>query len=64
VRRVQVSKLEKYNADMSPVEFATVGKTKNGKIYHRLWTADEIDELLKEHGLGQPAEADAEAMET
>src|ERR1700709_344017 len=28
-----------------PVEFATVGRTKDGKIYHHLWTADEIDAL-------------------
>jgi len=45
------------------IEFATVGKTTNGKIYHHLWTADEIDALLKEHGLGQPEEGDADAME-
>jgi len=34
------------------VEFATVGKTaKAEKIYHHLWSADEIDALLKEQGL-------------
>lgn len=37
----------------SPVEFATVGKTKDGKIYHHLWTADEIDALLREQGLAK-----------
>ena len=38
------------------VEFATVGKTKSGTIYHHLWTAEEIDNLLKEHGLAKKAE--------
>lgn len=36
-----------------PVEFATVGKTKDGKIYHHLWNADEINALLREHGLAK-----------
>jgi 20S proteasome subunit alpha 3 len=35
------------------VEFATVGKTKDGKIYHHLWSADEITTLLKEHDLAR-----------
>ena len=35
------------------IEFATVGKTKSGTIYHHLWGADEIDTLLKEHGLAK-----------
>ncbi|KAI9370041.1 nucleophile aminohydrolase [Aspergillus egyptiacus] len=35
------------------IEFATVGKTKEGKIYHHLWNADEINALLKEHGLAK-----------
>jgi 20S proteasome subunit alpha 3 len=35
------------------IEFATVGKTKDGKIYHHLWTADEIDALLREQGLAK-----------
>lgn len=35
------------------VEFATVGQTKDGKIYHRLWSADEITALLKEHDLAK-----------
>ena len=37
----------------SLVEFATVGKTKDGKIYHHLWGADEITTLLKEHDLAR-----------
>lgn len=36
-----------------PVEFATVGRTKDGKIYHHLWTADEIDALLRDQGLAK-----------
>lgn len=43
------------------VEFATVGKTKSGKVYHHLWHADEIDALLKEHGLGKPEETEADS---
>ena len=38
------------------VEFATVGKTKDGKVYHHLWAADEITALLKEHGLAKAEE--------
>lgn len=38
------------------VEFATVGKTKDGKIYHHLWGGDEITALLKEHGLAKEEE--------
>jgi 20S proteasome subunit alpha 3 len=37
-----------------------VGKTKSGKVYHHLWLADEIDALLKEHGLGKPEETETE----
>jgi 20S proteasome subunit alpha 3 len=40
------------------VEFATVGRTKSGKIYHHLWSADEIDALLKEHGLAKQEDTD------
>ncbi len=40
------------------VEFATVGHTKDGKIYHRLWSADEITALLKEHDLAKDESAD------
>ncbi|KAI9702868.1 MAG: hypothetical protein M1836_008082 [Candelina mexicana] len=35
------------------IEFATVGKSKDGTIYHHLWGADEITTLLKEHGLAK-----------
>jgi 20S proteasome subunit alpha 3 len=42
------------------VEFATVGKTKSGKVYHHLWKAEEIDELLKEHGLAKPEDTEME----
>ena len=35
------------------VEFATLGRTKEGKVYHHLWTAPEIQELLKKHGLAK-----------
>jgi 20S proteasome subunit alpha 3 len=38
---------------LSAVEFATVGQTKDGKIYHHLWGADEITALLKQHGLAK-----------
>jgi hypothetical protein len=38
------------------VEFATVGKTKDGKVYHHLWSGDEIMTLLKEHGLAKEEE--------
>jgi 20S proteasome subunit alpha 3 len=30
-----------------------VGKTKDGRIYHHLWGADEITTLLKEHDLAK-----------
>lgn len=40
------------------VEFATVGKTKDGKVYHHLWGADEITTLLQEHGLAKQEEED------
>lgn len=35
------------------VEFATVGRLKDGKVYHHLWAAEEIDALLREHGLAK-----------
>lgn len=40
-------------ADIDTVEFATVGKNKDGTIYHHLWGADEITTLLKEHDLAK-----------
>lgn len=30
-----------------------MGKTKTGKIYHHLWSGEEIDALLKEHDLAK-----------
>lgn len=42
----------------STVEFATVGQTEDGKIYHRLWSADEITTLLKEHDLAKDENVD------
>ncbi|ORY84944.1 nucleophile aminohydrolase [Protomyces lactucae-debilis] len=33
------------------VEFATVGKNAQGKVQHRIWSATEIDALLKKEGL-------------
>jgi len=40
------------------IEFATVGKTADGRIYHHLWGADEIMALLKEHDLAKEETAD------
>ena len=45
-------------ANLFLVEFATVGKTKDGKVYHHLWGADEITTLLQEHGLAKAEEED------
>lgn len=45
-------------ANTFSVEFATVGKTKEGTVYHHLWGAEEIDALLKEHGLTKPASSE------
>jgi len=44
------------------VEFATVGKTKDGRIYHHLWGADEITTLLKEHDLAKDENADGDRI--
>lgn len=41
-------------ANCTKVEFATLGRTKEGKAYHHLWTAPEITELLRKHGLAKP----------
>lgn len=35
------------------VEFATLGRTPQGKVYHHLWTAPEITDLLRKHGLAK-----------
>jgi hypothetical protein len=48
------------DADVLLVEFATVGKTKDGKVYHHLWSGDEIMALLKEHGLAKEEEQETE----
>ncbi len=44
--------------DTFAVEFATVGQTKDGKIYHKLWSAEEITALLKEHDLAKDETAE------
>jgi 20S proteasome subunit alpha 3 len=46
------------------VEFATVGKTKDGRIYHHLWGADEITTLLKEHDLAKDENVDGDRIIT
>ena len=43
---------------MLAVEFATVGQTEDGKIYHRLWSADQIDELLKKNDVAKAEESE------
>jgi 20S proteasome subunit alpha 3 len=48
------------DSDILLVEFATVGKTKDGKVYHHLWSGDEIMTLLKEHGLAKEEEQENE----
>lgn len=40
------------------VEFATVGKSKDGhRIIHHLWRPEEIDALLNEQGLAKKEES-------
>jgi 20S proteasome subunit alpha 3 len=46
------------------VEFATVGKTKEGKIYHHLWSAEEIETLLKENDLAKEDTSDGDRVVT
>ena len=41
-----------------PVEFATVGQTEDGKVYHKLWSADAIDQLLKDNDLAKPQDSE------
>ena len=48
------------DTDVLLVEFATVGKTKDGKVYHHLWSGDEIMTLLKEHGLAKEEEQETD----
>jgi len=40
------------------VEFATVGQTKAGAIYHHLWDSDAITALLQEHDLAKKPDAE------
>lgn len=35
------------------LEFATVGKDAKGKVYQKIWTIKDIDQLLKHTGLGK-----------
>jgi hypothetical protein len=41
------------------VEFATVGKNEDGKVYLRLWNSAEIDEFLEENELAEKKDTDA-----
>ena len=41
------------------VEFATIGKDKNGKISLRLWNAVEIEKFLEENELAEKKDPDA-----
>jgi len=43
------------------LEFATITRDKAGKIVQRIWKPEEIDSLLKEHGVGKTS---TEQMET
>ncbi len=47
---------------ISLVEFATVGKTKDGRVYHHLWGADEITTLLKEHDLAKDENSEGDRI--
>lgn len=42
--------------DSSKIEFATLGRTENGEVYHHIWAADKVDELLRMHGLAKKVE--------
>ena len=39
--------------DASKIEFATVGRLKDGKVYHHIWSAEEVNALLREHNLAK-----------
>lgn len=41
------------------MEFATVGRNEEGKIYLRLWNAVEIDKFLEENELAEKKDTDA-----
>jgi 20S proteasome subunit alpha 3 len=38
------------------IEFATVGKTADGKVYQKIWKPADIDRLLKQTGFGKQEE--------
>lgn len=38
------------------IEFSTVGKTPDGRVYQKIWKPAEIDKLLKETGYGKQDE--------
>lgn len=41
------------------IEFATVGRSRDGVVYHHLWAAEDINGLLRKNGLmGEAAEED------
>ena len=44
--------------NIATVEFATVGKDKSGKVYHHLWSGEEIDALLRRHDLAKGGSSD------
>ena len=62
MRKVSLPPVSRFSVDSDNllVEFATVGKTKDGKVYHHLWSGDEIMTLLKEHGLAKEEEQENE----
>lgn len=40
------------------IEFATIGKNKDGRIVQKIWSPADIDALIKESGLAKPEEDD------
>jgi len=55
VRKVCLS----LSAAKGEVEFATVGKDAEGKIFIRLWNAAEIDKFLEENELAEKKDENA-----
>ncbi|CCX31672.1 Similar to Probable proteasome subunit alpha type-4; acc. no. Q09682 [Pyronema omphalodes CBS 100304] len=51
--------MDSTNLSSEKIEFATVGKDADGKVYHHLWSAEEINTLLKEHGLAKTSEEES-----
>ena len=41
------------------VEFATIGKSEDGKIMLKLWNAAEIDKFLEENELAEKKDLDS-----